>query len=126
VYSSDLGAYGDRGDTITARFDLSSDATHWLLYRVALTGPGQIPITVSLRNPINNIPDVGFPTRFDLPLGVLLVGSAPDLFQGDGEIKVGTPPILDRKYQMSVQPQPLLSDLTGFVVKAGVSISWNY
>jgi len=95
------------------------------LYGVVLAGPAQIPITVSLRSSINNIPDLGFPSHFDLPLGLLLTGSAPDLFQGDGEIKVGIPPILDRKYQINVQPQPLLTDVTGFAVKARVNISWN-
>ena len=120
-----VGAYGEKGGTIGGRFDLSSDAKHWLLYGIVLTGPAQISITVNLRNPIPNIPDAGFPTHFDLPLGLLLTGSAPDVFQGDGEIKVGTPPILDRKYQISVQPQPLLSDATGFAVKARVNISWN-
>lgn len=115
-----VGTSGQKGDTLSGNVTPRADPSNWLIYDVSLTGPSSIPITVSVG--LQYIGNVGIPITVNLPLGVLMTGTAPTLFQNAGVVNI--PNILNRQYTLTVQPQPFTSDKTGYSVKAAVQINW--
>lgn len=118
---SSAGLSGEKGGTLSGRVTLSSDQNDWLHYELALTGPPELAVTVSVG--LEKIGSLGIPITFPVPARVLSVGTAPPLFAETGVVVI---PGLNatKKYEIKVSPKPLVVDDTGYATKASAILHW--
>jgi hypothetical protein len=122
-FGTSVGTSGDKGGTIGALATLKSTPSEWLAYDVALVSPSSISITLVAS--LGQFGDVGIPASFSLPTGVLATGSAPSVLGGQGEVKVGNPPIIDKLYTITVTPSNSIANETGIAVKAAARVQFK-
>lgn len=113
--------------TVFGKAEITSDKDHWFAYTLRLTSPQSIDTTLrpSLQVPFDGSIVVGVPISVPLPMQVLAAGGAPQIFAGDGFIKVGDPPVFTKKYSFDVTPKSFSADSTGYVAKASTSVVWK-
>jgi hypothetical protein len=117
-----VGVTGNKGGSLSARIGLRSDATAWLAYDLALTGPPNIDVTLSAG--LGRIGTLGVPVHFPLPLRTLASGVAPPVFMESGTVSLGNPRVIRRGYQFSFTPKSGQPDSSGYSVKGEAAVRW--
>lgn len=109
---------------VTGSAHLTSDADHWLIYNLSLTQPASVHVDVhvGLQIPFDGSFDAHFPQDIQIPQQVLAAGTIPQVFDRDGEIVIGSPPVLDKKYKLTVSPFQFSPGATGYAAKGAVSV----
>lgn len=112
--------------TVTGDVQITADATSWLVYNVKLASPPSIhtDLKIDLQKPGGGSFTVQVPVDTPLPPEVLAAGNGGQAFNRDGELVVGNPPIVDRKYHITLTPANVKADATGYSVKASAEVTW--
>jgi len=112
-----------KGASISAIAKLSGDSASWLHYDLGQLSPPSMEVTISFS--LEHVGDVGVVAPINLPQSSLAHGDAPNVFQGQGEIKIGAPVNFSKQFAVSVIPTAVVSDAQGYSVKASADISWH-
>jgi len=120
-----VGTHADKGGTISGTVNFTTDGKKWPDYEILLTGPPSMEVTLSAQ--IGRIGGVGFPVKFNLPVGTLAKGSAPALFSQSGSLVIPLPDgnKQTRQYTLAITPQTSAFDQNGFTTAAKVALAWH-
>jgi len=120
---SSVGTSANKSGSFGGVISFTSSPTSWLLYTLAITTPSSIPLTIDVS--LQHIGTIGIPTSIAVPNGVVTAGSAASVFSGSGAVKVGTPPILNKSYDVAVTPTSSVPDATGYAAKAKADVVFH-